>query len=311
MPDPRNSHRSKSGRKLTGIIYLHRITDPRMGGISIRNMRTFRKLCGEDALRNVVVVTTRWDDVLQKDREAMGRREKELMETEGNFFEPLIAAGGRFFRHDNTFESASRIMGKVLDNNPVALQIQVEMDKGMMLGETAAGMELAVEMKKLIAKHSNEMGDLQKEMAAAIVEKDEMLRKELEAGRIKLEREIRKQEEAKKQMERDLDSSNALATKEEEERRMRLQHEELVGNLQKVEERTEKERQQLKAAVDQMAESNRNLESQMRQIDAAKRKVDYENQRRLEQVQRQMDQARRDKEESERQYQRLFQRRYA
>jgi len=282
-----------------------------MGGISIRNMRTFRKLCGEGALRNVVVVTTRWDDVLEADREAMGRREKELMETEGKFFEPLIAAGGRFFRHDNTFESASRVMEKVSDNDAVALQIQVEMDKGMMLGETAAGVELAVEMKKLIAKHSNEMGYLQKEMAAAIAEKDEMLRKELEAGRIKLEREIQKQEEAKKQMERDLDSANALATKEEEERRTRLQREELVGNLQKVEERTENERKQLKAVMDKMAESNRSLESRMRQIDAAKRNMDYENQRRLEHVQRQMDQARREKEESERQYQRLFQRRYS
>jgi len=90
----------------------------------------FRKLCGEDALKNVVVVTTRWEDIQEKDREAMGRRENELVNTKGNFFEPFIAAGGRFLRHDNTFESACRIMEKVLDSDPIKLE------------DTAAGSKL-------------------------------------------------------------------------------------------------------------------------------------------------------------------------
>ncbi|KAF8136874.1 hypothetical protein K438DRAFT_1508351, partial [Mycena galopus ATCC 62051] len=151
-------------KKLSGIIYLHRITDTRMGGVSNRNLRMFRKLCGDDALKNVVVVTTRWDDVQEKDRGAMGEREKELMETPGQFFEPLIAAGGRFLRHDNTAGSARRIMEVFLEKDPIALQIQLEMRDGKKLEETAAGSELVAEMKKLMDKHTSEMKDLKAEM---------------------------------------------------------------------------------------------------------------------------------------------------
>ncbi|KAF8153675.1 P-loop containing nucleoside triphosphate hydrolase protein [Mycena galopus ATCC 62051] len=118
-------------KKLTGIIYLHRITDTRMGGISVRNLRMFRKLCGDDALKNVVIVTTRWDDVPEKDRGAMEKREKELMETTGKFFEPLIAGGGRFLRHDNTTESARRITETFLEKDPIAL---FQMSQGRSLG---------------------------------------------------------------------------------------------------------------------------------------------------------------------------------
>ena len=101
-----NPLRFKQGKKLGGIIYLHQITDRKMGGVSLRNLRMFRKLCGEDALKNVVVVTTRWDGVPEKDRERVERRENELMNTPGKFFQPLIAAGGQFLRHDDTEGSA-------------------------------------------------------------------------------------------------------------------------------------------------------------------------------------------------------------
>jgi hypothetical protein len=43
--------------KLSGLIYVHRISDVLMGGISSRNFRMFRKLCGDDTLKNVVIVT--------------------------------------------------------------------------------------------------------------------------------------------------------------------------------------------------------------------------------------------------------------
>lgn len=53
----------------------------------------------------------------------MEKRKKELMVTSEKFFEPLITAGGRRLRHDNTFESARRIMKKFLDVKPTPLQI--------------------------------------------------------------------------------------------------------------------------------------------------------------------------------------------
>ena len=88
-----------------------------MKGNSRRNLKTFKELCGE--LKNVVVVTTWWDDVPDQEKEAMGKREEELMKTKGKFFEPLIAAGARYLRHDNTVESARRIVDQLLNNNPI------------------------------------------------------------------------------------------------------------------------------------------------------------------------------------------------
>ena len=46
--------------KLTGIIYLHRILDVKMGGSAMKNLRMFKKLRGDDSLGSVVLATTFW-----------------------------------------------------------------------------------------------------------------------------------------------------------------------------------------------------------------------------------------------------------
>ena len=48
-----------------------------MGGISSRTFRMFHKLlCGDDTLKNVVIVTTMWDEVVDQAKGEM--REAEL-----------------------------------------------------------------------------------------------------------------------------------------------------------------------------------------------------------------------------------------
>ena len=49
--------------KLSGLIYLHRITDTRMGNAAWRNLRMLRALVGEDKMSNVLFVSTRWEEV--------------------------------------------------------------------------------------------------------------------------------------------------------------------------------------------------------------------------------------------------------
>ena len=49
--------------KLSGIIYLHRITDPRVGGTAWRNLRMLHNLVGADKMANVLLVSTRWEEV--------------------------------------------------------------------------------------------------------------------------------------------------------------------------------------------------------------------------------------------------------
>jgi hypothetical protein len=55
-----------------------------MEGSALRNLRMFRKLCGEDFMKSVVLGTTFWDKVGE---EQGADREKELLETDDFFKE--------------------------------------------------------------------------------------------------------------------------------------------------------------------------------------------------------------------------------
>jgi hypothetical protein len=168
--------RYKGGRKLTGIIYMHRISDVRMDGISTRNFSVFQKLCGTGNFKNVVIVTNFWGEVDSKTGIA---REKELI-TENSFFKPVLDAGGQIMRHNRTMESALSILRCVLRNSPMVLRIQRQLvEKKMTLVETDAGSELVVELQRQEAEHQEEVRTLQTEMKAASKAKDETTKQEL------------------------------------------------------------------------------------------------------------------------------------
>ncbi|KAF7970687.1 hypothetical protein HWV62_23290 [Athelia sp. TMB] len=120
---------------ITAILYLHRISDNRMTGSALRNMDLFQKLCGNRAARNVILVTTMWDEV---DEEVGERREAELRDT---FWRTMVAHGSQTVRFSHTPESAWNILGSSTGHfRPMKLQIQEEMvDKGISLSKTAAG----------------------------------------------------------------------------------------------------------------------------------------------------------------------------
>lgn len=46
---------------LSGLVYLHPMTDNRFRGSAMRNLYMFKKLCGERCLPSVVLATTMWD----------------------------------------------------------------------------------------------------------------------------------------------------------------------------------------------------------------------------------------------------------
>lgn len=121
------------GAKIVGVIYLHRITDPRMGGVATKIMRLFRKICGDDALSHVILCTTRWDEVALEDGE---RREKNLRK---DFWAAMLEHGSVLERHDNTPASALRILARVMKHSGIDLKVQEEMcDDGKTFEETSA-----------------------------------------------------------------------------------------------------------------------------------------------------------------------------
>ncbi len=145
--------------KLSGLIYVHRISDFRMGGVSSRNFRMFHKLCGDDTLKNVVIVTNMWGEVDQAKGEM---REAELKKF---FFKPALDKGAQMLRHDNTVESTYNILRHIIQNHPLPLKIQRELvDEGQDIRQTAAAQEVGDQIQELIQKHQAEIKKLQEEM---------------------------------------------------------------------------------------------------------------------------------------------------
>ncbi|KAK1223854.1 hypothetical protein PQX77_013250 [Marasmius sp. AFHP31] len=177
----------RAGQQLSGIIYLHRITDVRMGGTAARNFRLFRKLCGEESLRNVVIVTNRWEEVDLNRGEA---RERELM-TEEQFFKPALDEGAQMVRHNNTPQVARSILSHLIQNKPIPLRIQVEVvDEHKNFEETEAGVEFNGVLEELKKKHQEEMAQLRKEFEEARAERDVKAQRELDATRREMQKEM-------------------------------------------------------------------------------------------------------------------------
>lgn len=169
---------------LSGIIYLHSITDTRMQGSTMRNVRMFRSLCGDRNLHNVILCTTGWHQV---DQEVGKTREAELME-KGSFWGDMKDKGARVERHfaDNaqtSHESATRIAQMLVGMNKIVLQIQEEMVH-LGLSETSAGKLVREEIEKLETRHKEEIEVLRKEFEQARLSdnKDDMadMKKEYE-----------------------------------------------------------------------------------------------------------------------------------
>jgi len=156
----------QKGIKLSGIIYMHRISDNRMGGLSQRNFKMFKEICGIEAAKNVVIVTSMWDEV------HADRGEAREIELKSLFFKPILDQGAQLLRNDNTQQSALRIIAHFIENQPIPLRIQQEIvDEHKQLDKTGAGVELLKELDKQQELYRNEINALKEEMNDTIKKK--------------------------------------------------------------------------------------------------------------------------------------------
>ncbi|KAL2818458.1 WD40-repeat-containing domain protein [Aspergillus cavernicola] len=165
--------------RLTGIIYFHRISNVRMTGSARRNIFTFRKLCGDSALPNVVLATSMWDDV---PHDVATKREKELVE-KPEWWGYMINKGSRTFRHDNTRKSAVNLVKEFLQvaEPTVVLSLQEEMvDDCKTLEQTSAGVQLNQILAIERARFQSQLEALQKDFKEAFRLRDEEATREME-----------------------------------------------------------------------------------------------------------------------------------
>ncbi|KAI0342626.1 P-loop containing nucleoside triphosphate hydrolase protein [Trametopsis cervina] len=245
----------QGGIKLSGVIYMHRISDIRIGGISRRNFGMFRKLCGDDSLKNVVIVTNMWGEV---SREKGVAREEEL-KTDELLFKPVLAKGATMLRNYNTVQSARLILRQLLGNRPQALQLQRELvDEGRDITQTEAGVELDREMVALMAEHKKQIAEIRAEMDAAISRKDLETKAELDEVRHELEGKIQQLA-----LDRERVSREYAVEKEKADEKMRDLHAELEVERQQRQDRWD-EMERLMAGLEA---TNAHREEMQRRID--------------------------------------------
>ena len=171
----------------------------------------FRKICGDTATNNVVLVTSMWGKVSLDIGEA---REKELS---NNFFKAAIDKGAQMVRHDNTIESIHNIIRKIVPYRPISLRIQWELvDKGKDIAATAAGKAINKELNEQIRRNQIELKEVQEEMARALKEKDEEASQELEEAKRRVQERIEITRRDSERM-----AANYLAEKKRVEARMK------------------------------------------------------------------------------------------
>ncbi|KAK6823710.1 hypothetical protein RU639_006286 [Aspergillus parasiticus] len=142
--------------QLTGLLYLHRISDVRMQGSALKNIRMFRSLVGENNMANVVLVTTRWNSVT---RDEGVSRLRELLEKD-KFWGGMIAAGARHEALLNVEVDCQRIVQSLLRQHPVELEVLRELKAGKSLEQTGAGQVVSAELRKMEQKHAEEIAEL-------------------------------------------------------------------------------------------------------------------------------------------------------
>lgn len=123
------------GIPLKGIIYMHRITDNRMSGSAQRYFEMFMRLCGDQNLENVVLLTTMWGEI--KDEGKGLQRERELRR---EFWAEMERNGSTIRRFDGSRSMAEAFVCRLMRKGDIILDIQDELvGQGKRLDQTRAG----------------------------------------------------------------------------------------------------------------------------------------------------------------------------
>ncbi|KAI1305487.1 P-loop containing nucleoside triphosphate hydrolase protein [Xylaria venustula] len=177
-----------NGVKLSGILYLHRINQPRMQGSALKNLSLLKSLCGDDTLKKVVLVTTMWDITEASIAES---RERQLRDT-SKYWGLMVAKGSQVIRHDNTQTSAFALFDMFLKGDPkIVLQIQREMvDDHKPLERTGAGNDIKEMLAEQNAYLNKKLQEIESELREALRTKDEELAEVMKEMRIEQQKDL-------------------------------------------------------------------------------------------------------------------------
>jgi hypothetical protein len=155
------------GVRLSGIIYLHRITDVRLGSSAVRGLNIFKAMCGADNFHGVTMATTFWDKVYDFDKAREANRQ--LMSSP-SFWKDL--ADGRCTTRSLTAGKSSAIelvTAIARSNKRLVLTMQRQLvDEGLRIYETDAGKVLQESWFLEKSDLHSKLADTRKELITSI-----------------------------------------------------------------------------------------------------------------------------------------------
>ncbi len=167
----------------------------------MKNLRMFKKLCGDNGLGSVVLATTMWDDV---DHDLGLKREQDLLNNP-LFWAGMVAKGSKVFRHDKKITSAMEIVSYLIkQERPIVTDLAKEMvDNGKTLDDTSAGRELTAELAEQKKRFEETLKNIRKEMEEAMEKSDRKWHAELEGEKRETLRKLRQEEAERVKMRSD------------------------------------------------------------------------------------------------------------
>lgn len=153
---------------ISGVIYVHDIMNEKFTGSASRYLSMCTRIVGSNALRNVTILTTKWD----RDSKDNGMPEKERREQmfKDKPWKELIKQGASIRRigladGQNAYVN---IVKNVLKNVATTLQIQQELvEDKLPLNETAAGKMLDKQIQKATKAIRDDLQDVQQQLLSS------------------------------------------------------------------------------------------------------------------------------------------------
>lgn len=163
------------GMLLTGVIFVHPISQQRLLGSEARRNRLFKKILGEDAYRRVTIATTMWNQVPEREAESRMDQRRNRNDIWGD----MVNRGAKVVRHDDNEASATAIIQNMMQfKSPVELQLQKELlEVEGQIGLTSAGKQLDEDLGAVISKLRSEIDALRREGAERSEEMSELRQK--------------------------------------------------------------------------------------------------------------------------------------
>ncbi|TDL22515.1 hypothetical protein BD410DRAFT_748191 [Rickenella mellea] len=127
---------TQEGNDVVGILYLHRISDNKIGGTATRQFRFLQAICG-DAFWRIILVTTMGDSLPQ----AMYDERVQELSSSRDWWRRLVEGGSEIMDYDGSHESGVKIVDTLLTSaskEDKRLALQVELQHGMSIYSTSA-----------------------------------------------------------------------------------------------------------------------------------------------------------------------------